>query len=89
MEAHGDYARAKLPRIHRPRGIVVIGRTKSLTEHTLKKLAQRNRMFVDVLEICTYDDLLAKARHLRELIAVDAPQVTPRSNPHMQPLHSK
>lgn len=39
------------PTWQRPRGIIVIGRSSSLTEATRARLRQRNRIRADVLEI--------------------------------------
>jgi hypothetical protein len=72
IEVHGGYAREKLPTLQRPRGIIVIGRSSSLTDATRTKLRQRNRILAEVLEICTYDDLLTRTRSLRELLLANA-----------------
>jgi len=68
MQAHGEYARSGLPQIDRPRGYVVIGRRASLDDIAARKLRLRNRVHHDTLEVLTYDDLLDRAIHLRDLI---------------------
>jgi hypothetical protein len=77
IEAHGDYARKTLPSVQRPRAIIVIGRSSSLTGTMLTKLRQRNRILGHVLEICTYDDLLTRTRHLRALLLATASEPEP------------
>ena len=75
VQAHGEYARHKLAGMHRPKSFVIIGRRNSLGEIGIRKLEQRNRIYSDVLEILTYDDLLDRAKNLRSLLTAERIQI--------------
>jgi hypothetical protein len=62
IEKHHEYARAKLPRVMRPVGFVVIGRSAGLDDAGKNRLLMRNSLFHDSVQIVTYDDLLERAR---------------------------
>jgi hypothetical protein len=64
LEKHHLYARETLHALTRPRGYVIIGRSASLTAATRRKLEHRNAVYRDVMQILTYDDLLASAEAL-------------------------
>jgi ppGpp synthetase/RelA/SpoT-type nucleotidyltranferase len=50
------------PDISAPKGLVIIGRSKSFTRVQQRKLARRNINLSGRVKIITYDDLLARAR---------------------------
>jgi len=62
IEENKEYARRKLENIASPKGFVIIGRDKSLSEDERKKLKMKNSLYGGKIEILTYDDLLKKAR---------------------------
>ena len=55
-------AKQKLENIVSPKGFVIIGSDKTLSEVERKKLKMRNSLYYGRIEILTYDDLLTKAR---------------------------
>ncbi len=59
--------------ISSPRGLVIIGRSKSLSGSQRRKLARRNLNFAGRISVITYDELIANARayvsSLRQTIA--------------------
>lgn len=68
LEENSAYARTKLPNLHRPRGIVVIGRRSSLSTKDAERLNWRNRSLDNRIKIFTFDDLLDNAIALRDLL---------------------
>ncbi len=52
----------------RPRGYVVIARSKGLTEEEQRKLSRRNTIIGETLQVLTYDDVLARARNMKRLL---------------------
>jgi hypothetical protein len=69
IEKHNSYIREKLPGITKPRGYVIIGRSKDLSSNDLERLNRRNLLFRDTLEIMTYDVLLEKAKNLLDILS--------------------
>lgn len=69
IEKHNPYIREKLPGITKPRGYVIIGRSKDLSSNDLERLNRRNLLFRDTLEIMTYDVLLEKAKNLLNILS--------------------
>lgn len=64
IERHSAYARESLPGLMAPIGYVVIGTSSGLAGELREKLHRRNAMFRGSLLILTYEDLLARARHI-------------------------
>ncbi|MDE2588430.1 MAG: DUF4263 domain-containing protein [Patescibacteria group bacterium] len=62
LEENNSYARMNLSNLLSPRGFIIIGRDKDLTEKLRKKVMKRNAMWTGKIEILTYDDLLNKAK---------------------------
>ena len=63
VDAHGEYARSRMPGISSPRGLLIIGRKTNLSQTQLSKLKRYviNSQFVEVL---TYDDVIERAENL-------------------------
>ncbi len=68
IEKNYSYAKEKLKGLVRPRCFIVIGRNDSLSKNDRLKLKRRNRIFSDLLEIITYDDLLNRAKNLEKIL---------------------
>ena len=68
VEKNYHYAEEKLPGLIRQKGFVVIGKTSSLSKDEYLKLKRRNRIFLDSLEIITYDDLLNHAKNTEKVL---------------------
>ena len=68
LERNHSYARDGLPGLMRPRGYVIIARSKDLREEEQRKLARRNTTFGEALQVFTYDDVLDRAKNTRELL---------------------
>jgi hypothetical protein len=68
LEKHHAYAREKLPGLMRPRGYIVIGKSNNLTSDELNKLARRNLMWGETLQILTYNDVLERAMNMKNLL---------------------
>ncbi|MCB8980030.1 MAG: DUF4263 domain-containing protein [Ardenticatenaceae bacterium] len=66
IEKNHAYARENLPGITQPRGFVVIGRTKGMSNEAITKLRFRNIFFGEKLSILTYDDLLQRAKSIQQ-----------------------
>jgi len=69
IERHQSYAREKLPGIIRPRGFVIIGRSKNLDLSAKRKLCHRNTMYRGIIEILTYDDVLERAKTILNVLS--------------------
>ena len=69
-----SYAQKKLPEIKHPEGLVVIGRSTTLSDIEKKRLAEENHSRRGHIKIVTYDDLLATARSVHKNI-VERPAV--------------
>ncbi|NNJ25938.1 Shedu anti-phage system protein SduA domain-containing protein [Alienimonas chondri] len=68
LEENGPYARQRLPNAYSPRGFVILGRDSMLTNRTRTKLRRRNLAFGESIQIMTYDDLLARAMGLLDVL---------------------
>ena len=68
LERNHSYARENLPGLMRPRGYVLIARSKGLTEEEQRTLSRRNTIFGETLQVLTYDDVLARARNMKRLL---------------------
>jgi hypothetical protein len=53
-----------LPRIHQPRGVVVIGRSKNVREAQLRMLRLLNDTLTPRIRILTYDEVILNARNV-------------------------
>jgi len=73
VDAHGEYARSLMPGISAPKGMLIIGMRKQLTERQIAKLKRFN-INSKSIEVFTYDDLLVKAKDLYENIHTNAKQ---------------
>lgn len=71
IERHNAYACESLPGIRSPKGWVIIGRSESLSDSDLARLQQRNRVFRGQLVILTYDQLLERAKLLRQHLVAE------------------
>lgn len=71
VEKNNSYARKGLEGLISPKGFVIIGRSSSLTEKTKASLIRRNKAFNGIISILTYDDVLIKAKHLRNILRKD------------------
>lgn len=71
VEKNNSYARNGLEGLISPKGFVIIGRSSSLTEKTKASLIRRNKAFNGIISILTYDDVLIKAKHLRNILRKD------------------
>lgn len=69
-----SYAQKKLPDIKHPEGLVVIGRSTSLSDIEKKRLYEENHSRRGHIKIVTYDDLLSTARSVHKNI-VERPTV--------------
>lgn len=68
IEKNNAYARNGLEGLVSPKGFVIIGRSSSLTEKTKASLIRRNKAFNGNITILTYDDVLIKAKSLRDIL---------------------
>jgi hypothetical protein len=71
IDRYGDLARRDVPQMQRPVGYVVIGRDRTLSETSQRRLRQRNAVLGLSVEVMTYDGLLERAgalmRHFERL----------------------
>ena len=67
VDQHGEYARTLMPGISSPRGLLIMGLRSDLSEREIAKLKRYciNSTSVDIL---TYDELLASAKHFYDNI---------------------
>lgn len=63
VENNIAYAQKKLPDIVSPKGILIMGRSVSMTERDIRKLRRFNKNSNSV-EVLTYDDVILKANNL-------------------------
>ncbi|AZJ32174.1 protein of unknown function [Tenacibaculum mesophilum] len=70
-EKNNAYARIGLEGLISPKGFVIIGRSSSLTEKTKASLIRRNKAFNGNITIMTYDDVLRKAKSLRDILKTE------------------
>ena len=63
VENNIAYAQTKLPGISSPKGILIIGRSKFMTEEESRKLKRFNKNS-NTIEVLTYDDILHRAKSL-------------------------
>lgn len=63
IDSHGEYARAKLPEISSPRGLVIIGSAAEFSEDQKKKLHRFN-MNSSTVQVLTFDEVSLNARRL-------------------------
>lgn len=68
LDEYSPYARAKLPGVRRPCGIVVIGRRTNLSDKNKERLRWRNMMHSGRLTVLTYDDLIDRCETLQGLL---------------------
>ena len=68
VEKNNSYARNTLDGLISPKGYVIIGRDSTLTEKTKASLIRRNKAFNGTITILTYDDVLKKAKSLRNIL---------------------
>jgi len=71
IEKNSAYARNGLKGLISPKGYVIIGRSSSLNKKTRASLIRRNKAFNENISILTYDDVLTKAKNLRELLRME------------------
>ncbi len=71
IEKNNSYARNGLDGLISPKGFVIIGRTSTLTEKTKASLIRRNKAFNRTISILTYDDVLLKAKSLRNILRTE------------------
>ncbi|EJL59129.1 Shedu anti-phage system protein SduA domain-containing protein [Flavobacterium sp. CF136] len=71
IEKNNSYARNGLEGLISPKGFVIIGRNSSLTDKTKFSLIRRNKAFNGNISILTYDDVLAKAESLRDILKTE------------------
>ena len=71
VEKNNSYARNGLDGLLSPKGFVIIGRTSTLTDKTKASLIRRNKAFNGTITIFTYDDLLSKAKGLRNILRTE------------------
>ncbi|MDX8554860.1 DUF4263 domain-containing protein [Tenacibaculum sp. 1B UA] len=71
IEKNNSYARNGLNGLISPKGFVIIGRTSTLTEKTKASLIRRNKAFNGTITILTYDDVLSKAKSLRNILKTE------------------
>ena len=71
IEKNNSYARNGLDGLISPKGFVIIGRTTTLTEKTKASLIRRNKAFNRTISILTYDDVLSKAKSLRNILRTE------------------
>jgi hypothetical protein len=71
IEKNNAYARIGLEGLLSPKGFVIIGRSSSLTEKTKASLIRRNKAFNGNITILTYDDVLRKAKSLRNILKTE------------------
>ncbi len=71
IEKNNSYARNGLEGLISPKGFVIIGRNSSLTDKTKFSLIRRNKAFNGNISILTYDDVLAKAQSLRDILKTE------------------
>jgi len=71
IEKNNSYARNGLEGLISPKGFVIIGRSSSLTERTKASLIRRNKAFNGNITILTYDDVLIKAKSLRDILKIE------------------
>ena len=71
IEKNNSYARNRLEGLISPKGFVIIGRSSSLTEKTKASLIRRNKIFNGIISILTYDDILTKAKNLRDILKAE------------------
>ena len=64
IDENNAYVKQKLDNLVSPKGFVIIGRDKLLTEKERKKLKMRNSLHFGKIEILTYDDVLKKAKSI-------------------------
>lgn len=62
-----SYLAKKLPGLHDPQGVVIMGRRETLTEGALQSLRRRNRL--NAIKVRTFDDLVDIARATAENIS--------------------
>ncbi len=67
VDSNGAYARVHMPGISSPRGLLVIGRRKDLTEQNKSKL-HRFSANSSTIDVVTFDDLLQNATSLYQAI---------------------
>ena len=68
VEKNNSYARTTLDGLISPKGYVIIGRSSSLTKKTKASLIRRNKAFNGNISILTYDDVLLKAKSLKDIL---------------------
>lgn len=71
IEKNNPYARNGLEGLISPKGFVIIGRNSTLTDKTKASLIRRNKAFNGLITILTYDDLLSKAKGLKEILRTE------------------
>lgn len=71
IEKNNSYARNGLDGLISPKGFVIIGRTSTLTEKTKASLIRRNKAFNGLITILTYDDVLSKAKSLKNILRTE------------------
>jgi hypothetical protein len=70
VDQHGEYARSLMPGISSPRGLLIMGMRSSLSDRGIAKL-KRFCINSNAVDILTYDDVLARARHFYDNIHRD------------------
>lgn len=63
VDAHGEYARSRMPGISSPRGLLIMGRKTNLSSAQLSKL-KRYVINSQSIEVLTYDDVIERAENL-------------------------
>lgn len=66
IETNGSYAREKLSGTYTPKAFVIIGRSSDLREEDIIKLRRRNITYREQIEVLTFDDLLDRAKNIKE-----------------------
>lgn len=67
IDAHGEYARSRMPGISSPKGVLIIGMRDELSAEQIAKLKRLN-INSRSITVFTYDDLIRKAKDLYQNI---------------------
>lgn len=69
IEKNNSYAKLNLKGLLTPKGYVVIGRDSDLNDKSKASLIRRNKLFNGYITILTYDNLLEKAKTIRNILS--------------------